>query len=350
MGGWVSLLFELWPALRGRLAWLPLGTLPTRVVEGAAVLREAGASGELWLKRDDESSPVYGGNKLRLLEHLLAEAQQQGATHVYSTGACGSNFALATALHAPRAGLVPGAICFPQAMTLDAEQSHRAVAARARVIEIPHWSLLPVAVERARRAAVKRGEHAVVFSQVSTPPQSLFGYLRAGLEFSQQVQSGVCPAPARIVLPIGSAATSAGLLAGLSVARKIGIWRGALPTICAVRIAAWPLSRRARVLRLAQRTLVCLAELSGRAELELDQRELAPFELVTDQLGAGYPHPTAAGIAARLLFARACAVTLDDTYSAKAAAHVLERARGGRESGPLVLWCTKSAAAPITNH
>ena len=115
-----------------------------------------------------------------------------------------------------------------------------------------------------------------------------------------------------------------------------------------VRIAAWPLSRRARVLSLVEQALARLAELSGDGSLRLEKRELAPLELVTDQLGDGYPHPTPLGMSARALFARAGYPVLDDTYSAKAAAHVLARVRRGDERGPLLFWCTKSSAAAPT--
>jgi D-cysteine desulfhydrase len=337
----VTVVFDILPALVGRVAWAPLGVLPTPVEDATRVLARASLPGELWLKRDDLSSPIYGGNKLRLLEHLLGDAVQRGITHVYSSGALGSNFAVATALHAPRVGLEPGAICFPQPLTPDGEQSHRVVAARAQVVEIPHWSLLPVASERVRRRAEQQGRRALVLSQVALSPESLLGYLGAGLELAQQVARQECPAPSRIVLPIGSAATSAGILAGLSLARKMGILQAA-PALSLVRIAAWPLSRRGRVLSLAQKVLRCVARLSGDASFELDKRELLPVSLVTDQLGGGYPHPTAAGSSARAVFARAGYPILDETYSAKAAAHLLESARS--DSGPLLFWCTKSSA------
>lgn len=343
----MTTLLQLWPALQGRLAWAPLGDWPTPITAGSGVVEQLHASGELWLKRDDLSSSRYGGSKLRLLEHLLAQARAQGASVVYSSGAMGSNFALATATHAPRVGLVPGAICFPQPLTPEGERSHRAVSALARVIAIPHWSLLPLASERVRRAAEEQGERAVVLSQVRLTPESLLGYVSAGLELATQVEQGLCPPPARVVLPIGSAATSAGLLAGLGAAKKLGIGRAPLPRVDAVRIAAWPLSRRARVLSLAERALRCLAQLSGDARLALDRRELPPLEVVTDQLGAGYPHPTAAGDAAQRAFADAGLAILDGTYSAKAAAHVAALLRR-REPGPLLLWCTKSSAPSLT--
>lgn len=331
----MSALFDRFPALAGRVPRVALAELPTRVQRAEGVLDGA----EIWLKRDDASSPIYGGTKLRLLEHLLGAARAAGATRVYSSGAVGSNFAEANALHAPRVGLTPGAICFPQPLTPEAERSHRVVQARARLVEIPHWSLLPLATERLRRSDTG----AQVLSQVSFSAESLFGYLSAGLELAAQISAGECPRPARVVLPIGSAATSAGLLAGISLAQKLGLSRGEL-TLCSVRIAAWPLSRLGRVRSLATATLAWLAELTGDARLALLKSELSPLELVTDQLGDGYPHATPQGSRARAVFADAGYPILDDTYSAKAAAHVLATARG---AGPVLLWCTKSSAPRV---
>jgi 1-aminocyclopropane-1-carboxylate deaminase/D-cysteine desulfhydrase-like pyridoxal-dependent ACC family enzyme len=337
----MSVLFDVLPALRGRVPWASLGVFPTPVADATRVLSGVQLPGELWLKRDDLSSPICGGNKLRLLEHVFAEALQSGATHVYSSGATGSNFAVATTLHARRVGLEPGAICFPEPMTPEGEQSHRVVVERARLVEIAHWSLLPVAVERVRRESQSQGQRAQVLSQVSFGPESLFGYLAAGLELAQQVANRQCPAPSRIVLPIGSAATSAGILAGLSLARRLGM-AAAAPALSSVRIAAWPLSRRGRVLSLAVKVLARVAELTRDASLGLAKRELLPVSVITDQLGRGYPHPTPAGTAARAAFADAGFPILDDTYSAKAAAHLLASVAG--DAGPVLFWCTKSSA------
>jgi 1-aminocyclopropane-1-carboxylate deaminase/D-cysteine desulfhydrase-like pyridoxal-dependent ACC family enzyme len=340
-------LFELLPALVQRTAWVSLAELPTAVQSAPAVaqLARAPAGAELWLKRDDRSSPVYGGTKLRLLEHLLGAALRDGADEVYATGATGSNFTLATALHASRVGLRPGAICFPQPLTADGERNQRALETVARVVQIAHWSLLPLASERERSSASTRGKRAVVLSQVRFSADALLGYVSAGLELAQQVAAGACPPPSVVVLPIGSSATTAGIVAGLALARKIGLWRAPLPRVDAVRIAAWPLSRRARVLSLAQRALARVAELTGQGSLGLPPQALPPVTLVTEQLGAGYPHATAAGTAARQLFERAGLPILDDTYSAKAAAHALHLMRGSGP-GPVLLWCTKSSTLP----
>ena len=329
--GLMTVLFELWPQLRARVPWVSLGQWPTPVERAARVLPGA----ELWLKRDDLSSDVYGGNKLRLLEHLLAEAREHGAAQVFSSGALGSNFSVATALHAPRVGLKAGAICFAQTLTPESERSQRVVAARADVVSIPHWSLLPLAAERVRRSDAR----VQVLSQVSLGPDALLGYLAAGLELARQIERGECPAPARVVLPIGSAATSAGILAGLSLAKRLGTLPSA-PKLCPVRIAAFPLSRRGRVLSLALSATSRLAELVGDARLQLAKNDLLPLAIVADQLGAGYPQPTPAGMSAQAAFAEAGYAILDGTYTAKAAAHVFAEPA----PGPVLFWCTKSSA------
>jgi len=96
------------------------------------------------------------------------------------------------------------------------------------------------------------------------------------------------------------------------------------------------------VLSLAVKVLARVAELTGDASLGLAKAELLPVSVVTDQLGRGYPHPTVAGTSARATFAGAGWALLDDTYSAKAAAHLLASVAG--DAGPVVFWCTKSSA------
>jgi len=69
---------------------------------------------QLFMKRDDLSGPVYGGNKIRKLEFLLGEALEQGAKTVITYGAAGSNHALATAVCCRQLGLKAVSILAPQ--------------------------------------------------------------------------------------------------------------------------------------------------------------------------------------------------------------------------------------------
>src|SRR5690554_7313127 len=48
-----------------------------------------------YIKREDRTSAIYGGNKIRTLEGLFAQALASGAERIWSMGAYGSNHAVA---------------------------------------------------------------------------------------------------------------------------------------------------------------------------------------------------------------------------------------------------------------
>ena len=82
----------------------PLAVLPTPLV-AAPRLAEALGTGPLLIKRDDLTGFAFGGNKVRLLEFLVAAATADGADTLLTGGAAGSNFCAAAAAVARRAGL-----------------------------------------------------------------------------------------------------------------------------------------------------------------------------------------------------------------------------------------------------
>ena len=84
---------------------LRLGIFPTPVHKLENISRLLGA--EIWIKRDDLSGLGLGGNKVRKLEFLLADAKAQGAEVVFTTGGAQSNHAMLTAAAARRLGMTP---------------------------------------------------------------------------------------------------------------------------------------------------------------------------------------------------------------------------------------------------
>lgn len=331
-------LASFWPALGGRLEACTLGDFPTPIERLLPLERELGAA-PLYVKRDDLSSPIYGGNKVRTLEVLFGVARARGARRIVATGAFGSNHAVATVLHAERAGLEPGAILFPQPYSWAALENVRVSLARARWLAVlPHWSLLPFAIWRARSA-----EHAVMLPGGATPEGAL-GYVSAALELAEQVQSGALEAPSWVVVGIGSTCTTAGLLVGFAHAARLGIGFRTPPRVLAVRVTPWPVTSRFRILGLALRTSERLAELASRPALRLRRSELSPLlELDGRELGPGYGEPSREGLAALELFRRHGLFALDTTYSSKAFAG-FSRLAHELKQGPLVFWSTKSTA------
>jgi hypothetical protein len=72
-----SPLFEFLPGLSDKIAWLDLGTYPTPISEARLTLPHNDMVVKIHLKREGLSSPLYGGNKVRTLEFLLASALEQ---------------------------------------------------------------------------------------------------------------------------------------------------------------------------------------------------------------------------------------------------------------------------------
>ena len=344
--------FDLWPKLKRTLPFVPLGVFPTPVQSLEPALRAAGGlfAGSAWVKRDDASSPIYGGNKVRTLEVLFAEALDRGATQVFSTGAYGSNHALATVLHAPRVGLEPGVLLIPQPASATAAANLTAgLAAQPAGRWLRHWSQLPTGLAFTLLRARLHNKKAVIMPPGGATPRGTLGYVAAGLELAHQVHAGLMPRPTRIVLAVGSTCTTAGLLVGLRLAAQRGIGfidragKPAVPLICAVRVTPWPVTAPQRIVRLAHRASLLLARLSGDASAAIDPRVLsAGLEVDGRWLGRGYGHATTAGFHAARAFAAVENLTLDTTYSAKAGAALLDIVR--RNPEPLLFWATKSSA------
>ena len=59
----------------------------------------------VYVKRDDLTGLGLGGNKVRKLEYLLADAKQQGAETVFTTGGAQSNHAMLTAAASGKLGM-----------------------------------------------------------------------------------------------------------------------------------------------------------------------------------------------------------------------------------------------------
>ena len=82
-----------------------LGIFPTPVQKLDNISRILGA--EVYVKRDDMTGLALGGNKVRKLEYLLADAKAQGAEIVFTTGGAQSNHAMLTAAACRKMGMTP---------------------------------------------------------------------------------------------------------------------------------------------------------------------------------------------------------------------------------------------------
>jgi D-cysteine desulfhydrase len=270
------------------------------------------ARAELWLKDDGLSHPIYGGTKVRKAERLVAEAQRRGAKRVFSCGAAGSHHLLTLTLFARAAGLASAAIVFPQPRTEHALDTLRAALGLGLELHpAPHAALIPWLLPR----VLRRGDYLIA------PGGSNAIGTRACAdavdELTQQLETGELPEPDLIVVPLGSGGTCAGLAAG--------VVRRRLPCkILGVQVVGG-LGPRLAARYLANEAL----RLSGAGACRSALRAQLTFD--PTQLGAGYGAASAAGTRASAI-ARELHLELDQTYTAKAFAAVLERLRAASSS------------------
>jgi 1-aminocyclopropane-1-carboxylate deaminase/D-cysteine desulfhydrase-like pyridoxal-dependent ACC family enzyme len=352
-----SALFRAFPQLIGRVPWLPLGRFPTRVerIEGLT-----GARVELWVKRDDESGVVYGGNKVRKLEFLLAEARARGAARVLTLGGIGSHHVLATAIYGRELGIPVDAVVFPQPVTAHVRQQILAgAAAGAQLAATRGYAGVPLAVWRRRR----RPGTSWIASGGSSPTGTL-GYVSAGLELLEQIARGELPPPDVIYVALGSCGTAAGLLVGLRGAPSLA---GLDAEVVGVRVVDRVVCNARATHRLAARTAALLPPagagslertmgvrewfnqsiLPSRNQQEADDQMLnqsiAPssrgprLRVEHGFFGGRYGLATGEADAA---VARAASVglRLEPTYTGKALAALLADADAGRLDGKRVLF------------
>ena len=296
-------LFDRLPRLADLVPFTPLADgLPTPVEQ---------IGEQLWVQRDDRTSSVHGGNKVRKLEHVLPVAQRRGGP-VLTAGGTGSHHVLAAAVWCGRLGLEVEAVQFPQPETDDVHRTQQELdtLGSVRVTPVASPYLMPVGLA-ARLAALAPRRPYLLWPGASTPIGTL-GYVTAGLEL---VASGV-PEPDDGVVPLGSGGSAVGTALGL----LLGGWRRA--RVVAVR-AADPIATNRSVLRSLEAGTAAVLALGGwvprPGHLHVDGRWFGP----------GYGHPTEAGEAATE-WAATWDITLEPTYTAKAFAAALDLNRRGR--------------------
>lgn len=316
-------LFREFPALQPVLAPVALATLPTPVQP------LPGLGTNAWIKRDDICHPVYGGNKLRKLEFVLPEIRRHHAREVFMLGATGTNAGIATSMVCAAEGIPCTVIAFPQPDSPTVQKNQAWM--RHFGTRFEHRASLWSAVLRYYlHPARLRAGNFFLFAGCSTPA-STFGHINAVFELREQIAAGLCPCPSEIIVPVSSASTLAGLTLGVALA-------GLPIQVTGIRVTP------ARLGPFAACTPAVVEGLEKKA-LDIMQPHCPSLPLRTaptvhmngDYLGAGYGHDSAAARQATAVFARE-GITLESTYSGKAAAAFLDRL--GTAGVPLLFWNT----------
>ncbi|HSJ96737.1 MAG TPA: pyridoxal-phosphate dependent enzyme, partial [Myxococcota bacterium] len=212
-------------------------------------------AGTCFVKRDDRSCPLYGGNKPRKLEFVLGAAAARDTRRLVTTGGIGTHHGLATTVLGRSLGMATTVVCVPQPLSDHVREQLTGMLAFGA--EIRFARSVPGAAARTAGALVRArlaGERPLLVPTGGTSALGDIGFVSAAFELAEQVEAGLLPAPAEIYVPVGSGGTLSGLVLGLALARLRARVVGVLVT------DILPPGAR-RVTRLARATLARLRRL-----------------------------------------------------------------------------------------
>jgi D-cysteine desulfhydrase len=305
-------LVDRFPAL-GQLPRMRLGQFPSPVSAAEAL-----APG-LWLKREDLNAEPLGGNKVRALEFLLGGVAA-GDT-VTTVGAAGSTHVLATAIYARQIGASARCFRWRQEMT----EAASLVAARTSA-ETGESGLSRTVVLAYARAIIARLRGARWIPAGGSSPLGVLGQVNAGLELAKQIDAGALPPPNRVIVPLGTGGTVAGLAIGLAIA-------GVRTELVAVRVVPRVVANARHVRSLISRTVHLIERVTGA---RLPRPSARGVRVVHDFFGGAYGRPTDRGERVARDSLDRMGIVVDPTYAAKALAAAVSLAR--EERGATLFW------------
>jgi D-cysteine desulfhydrase len=288
------------------------------------------------LKNDGVFGTIYGGNKPRKLQFVLADALRRRCKTVLTTGTIGTNHGLATALYSRELGLKAALLLTYEEPSVETLKNLLGMAATGASIHYTRSYPLTAAVAPyfITRYWLRDRRMPYLLGPGGSSVLASLGYADAAFELAEQVKRGELPEPAWIVIPLGTGGTVAGLLAGLRLA-------GMDTRILAITATRAPTTWRPALMRLARAVLHRIAR-------ESDEREVLRTRLdglVIDRrwVGLGLGQPSAEGDEAAAMLDDLEGLHLDPVYTSKSMAALIGRAKAGGLRGPVLFWHTYNA-------
>ena len=297
---------------------LALGAFPTPLEPAPRLAASLGLAG-LWIKREDLSGPALGGNKIRKLELILADAEAQGCDAVITTAGLQSNFCRALAGTAARLGL--GCALLLRGSRPNAATGNLLLdglfGAEVRYLDVTDaWDpRAKAALEALGRELGARGRKPYVIHLVgATAGLGVAAWAAGGAELDAQFTAAGID-PDRLIIACGSGLTLAGAALGLKRAGRRCRVTGVSVQQPAARLVPW-------IVDVASRG----AALLGKGPT-LDAGD---FVILDGFVGAAYGRPSPEGVAAVRLAGRTEGLALDPVYTGKAMAALAACLADGR--------------------
>jgi D-cysteine desulfhydrase len=307
---------------------------PTPLHLAPRLSRELGVP--VLFKRDDLAGAGLGGNKLRGLEFLIADALAQGCDSLVTGAGPQSNWTMLAALACLRYGIEPHVVCYGTGAVHRAGPSgadhaqgnmrlHRWLGVDVRFTGQSERSSVDAGIEAVTAELRAAGRRPYPVPRGGATPLGALGYVRGSAELAAQL-AGLDEPPAGLWLATGSCGTQAGLVAGAAL------------TAASYQVTGVTVSRPAGEAAVRVRELAAAA-----AALAGTGAELPAPDVRDGWIGPGYGVPSAAGQAAAWLVATTEGVFLDPVFGAKAMAALIAGCRAGRVHGPQVFLVSGGA-------
>jgi len=329
-------LFAKYPSLKERLPYVSLGEFPTPIAHLSKLGREIGAD-HLYLKHDGLSGSLYGGNKIRKLEFILADVLQKKAKQVFTFGFAGSNHSLATAVYAHKMKFK----CISMLLSQPNAQYVRRNLLYSHVCgaELHHYknemTMYMPALIRLFGHFLKHGKLPYIILPGGSSPIGAVGYVNAALELKEQIATGLLPEPDQVFVPLGTTGTAVGLMLGLRAA-------GLKTHVVSVRVVDEKFGNKEKFIKLFRKTL----ELIRSIDSTFPHMKIADDEIDIEHnfFGEQYAGFTEQGMTAVNLVTKSEGIKLDGTYTGKAMAALIDRVRNHSLRNQVILfWNTYNA-------
>src|SRR5829696_8202105 len=314
--------------LPASLPIVPLAAFPTPVEEllnlrGMLSARGTATIPRLLVKRDDAIAFAFGGNKVRKMQLVAADALKCGADTLITSGGVQSNHARVTAAAAAKLGMKSVIVVNGRAPKRPTANALLDRLLGAEIRYVAERSLRAPEMDAAAEQLRLDGRRPYVIPIGASTPLGAAGFVQAVFELLQQIE-----APDVIVHSTSSGGTQAGLIAGC--------------TLAGVRTRVIGVSADEPAVTLARDVRAILNGLE--ALLGLEAGAFTSCEVVVDDsfVGGGYGVPTDASTEAIDTLALCEAMFLDPTYTSKAMAALIAGCRRGEFSGigTLLFWHT----------
>ncbi len=309
--------------------------LPTPLEYLPTISRQLGV--QFYIKRDDLTGLGMGGNKLRKLEYLLYDAQQQGATMLMTLGGAQTNHGRLTAAVAAKYGMRCAILCIDD---YPGEVSANILLDRIMGADVilkksdgrPESEQFDELTAQMIKKYTDEGEKVYLIPVGGSNRIGMLGYYECAREITAQAfEMGI--SHARLLCGVGSLGTYMGLYCGLKN-------EGSPLRLTGIAISPFSSAKETRVVEYFN-------EVRDSLGLNIAATR-ADFDIETEYAREGYNKPDATVRDAIYQMGRAEAVILDPCYTGKAFAGIRDMVREGKiQQGETVIFLHTGGAPGI---